>query len=108
MTASPAPTVLAVVMAYNRRDPLRRCLDAIRHQSQPPTGVLVLDNGSTDGTSEMLAREFPNVRVHQTGENSGSAGAIREALRVALEAAPDYIWFFDDDVVPYPACLETL
>jgi len=102
------PTVLAVVMTYNRREVLRRCLEAIRAQTLRPAGVQLLDNGSTDGTIEMVASDFPEVRVHGTGENLGSAGAIREALRVALETAPDYVWFFDDDVVAHPSCLEIL
>jgi len=33
---------------------------------------------------------------------------MHEALRLALKAAPDYVWLFDEDVAPYPACLETL
>ncbi|MGH2626228.1 MAG: glycosyltransferase, partial [Anaerolineales bacterium] len=103
-----APTVLAAVMTYNRKDVLRRCLAAIRAQTLSPSGVLLLDNGCTDGTAEIVARDFPEVRVHRTGENLGSAGAIREALRVALETAPDYVWFFDDDVIADPACLEIL
>lgn len=104
----PRPNVLAAVMTYNRHALLRRCLRAIGEQTLRPRSVLLLDNGSTDGTVEMVRTEFPEVQVHQTGENLGSAGAIREALRVALEAEPDYIWFFDDDAVPFPSCLETL
>jgi GT2 family glycosyltransferase len=87
---------------------LRRCLDGIRNQTVVPAEILVVDNASTDGTDRMLAEEYPEVRVHRTTENVGCAGAMHESLRVALELEPEYVWFFDDDVVPDPACLETL
>ncbi len=70
--------------------------------------MLVVDSASTDDTPRMLAAEFPEVRVHRTAENVGCAGAMHESLRLALALQPEYIWFFDDDVVPEPHCLETL
>lgn len=103
-----APRIVTAVMTYNRRDLLRRCLQGIGAQSRPSGVVLVVDNASTDGSAEMLAREFPHVLVHRTGENLGCAGAMHEALRLALTMDPEYIWFFDDDVVPAPTCLEAL
>jgi rhamnopyranosyl-N-acetylglucosaminyl-diphospho-decaprenol beta-1,3/1,4-galactofuranosyltransferase len=105
--ANPAGTV-AAVMTYNRQERLRRCLEGIRAQTLGPAAVIVVDNASTDGTGEMLRREFPDVHVHRTDQNLGCAGAMHEALRAALAMNPEYIWFFDDDVVPDPHCLETL
>jgi len=100
--------VVAAIMTYNRRDSLRQCLDGIRGQSIIPGTVLVVDNASTDGTDQMLAQDFPEVRVHRSAENVGCAGAMHESLRLALALRPEYIWFFDDDVVADPHCLETL
>lgn len=102
------PVVVAAVMTYNRHDQLRQCLEGIRAQSVPPSKVLVIDNASTDGTGQMLSQEFPEVQVYRTSENLGCAGAMHEALRLAVALNPDYIWFFDDDVLPYPNCLDTL
>lgn len=106
--ASQTPVIVAAVMTYNRMESLRRCLQRIRAQTVPASHILVVDNASTDGTREMLSSEFPEVRIYRTGENLGCAGAMREALRLALDLRPDYIWFFDDDVIADPACLETL
>jgi len=107
MSMNGAGTV-AAVMTYNRRDSLRRCLQAIRDQTTPPAEILVIDNASTDGTEAMLSAEFPEARVLRTSENTGCAGAMEEALRFALTFAPEYIWFFDDDAIPVRSCLETL
>jgi len=95
-------------MTYNRCGMLRQCLDGIRAQTMPPATILVLDNASTDGTARMLAEMFPDVQVRRMAENLGCTGAMHEVLKHALTFAPDYIWFFDDDAVPYPSCLETL
>jgi GT2 family glycosyltransferase len=101
-------TIVAAVMTYNRRDSLRRCLEAIRGQTLTPAEILVVDNASTDGTDAMLAQEFPEAKVRRTRENNGCAGAMDVALRFALTFSPEYIWFFDDDAIPRPSCLETL
>lgn len=102
------PAVVAAVMTYNRKAMLRRCLDAIRGQTTTPSMILVLDNASTDGTARMLADEFPEVTVLPMSENLGCAGAMRELLHHARALPADYIWFFDDDVIADPGCLETL
>jgi len=95
-------------MTYNRKESARRCLQAIRAQTMALSTILVVDNASTDGTSQMLAQQFPDVLVYRTAENTGCAGAMHESLRIALTMSPEYIWLFDDDVVAQPDCLETL
>lgn len=102
------PAVVAAVMTYNRKEMLRRCVQAIRAQTTPPSMILVLDNASTDGTARMLADEFPEVTVLPMSENLGCAGAMRELLQYARTLPADYIWFFDDDVIPEPQALERL
>lgn len=95
-------------MTYNRRESLRRCLQAIRGQTLVPKKVLVIDNASTDGTDKMLSDEFPDVAATRTQENLGCAGAMHEALRHTLRLHPEYIWLFDDDAIAAPTCLEIL
>jgi rhamnopyranosyl-N-acetylglucosaminyl-diphospho-decaprenol beta-1,3/1,4-galactofuranosyltransferase len=102
------PTIVAVVLTYNRRDLLRRCLEAVLTQARAPAKVIVIDNASTDGTSQMLAQDFPSVDVRCLPENSGYSGGMRAGLMCALGCAPHYIWFLDDDAIPLASCLETL
>ena len=61
---SPAHRTVSVLIATrNRRDVLAESLRAYQRQSYPDIEILVADNGSSDGTVEMLARDFPHVSV---------------------------------------------
>ncbi len=100
--------VYAVVLTYNRSELLEQCLNAIAKQTVPIDTVLVIDNGSTDGTTEMLREEYPWVEVCQAAENSGAAGGFNLAMRVAVAAGADFAWVMDDDVIPEVDALERL
>lgn len=65
--------VTVVVVSFNTQDPLRRCLAALA--SQDVAKVVVVDNGSEDGSVEMVRAEFPAVDLVDAGENLGFAHA---------------------------------
>ncbi|MFA5861955.1 MAG: glycosyltransferase family 2 protein [Candidatus Thermoplasmatota archaeon] len=89
-----------IVSTRDRKDVLRRTLQAYRGQSHRAIEVLVVDNCSTDGTAEMLAGEFPEVRFVPTGWNGGYARSMNLGVR---HAKGDVFLFTPDDVVPDPA-----
>lgn len=97
--------VCAVVVTYNRPQILSRCLDGIRAQTRAPDGVLVVNNGSTDDTVEVLARDFPWVEVLSLPENLGGGGGFEAGMRHALAQGYDWAWLTDDDPVPEPEAL---
>lgn len=65
--------VTVVVVSYNTQDALRRCLAAL--SSQDVAKTVVVDNGSEDGSPEMIRKEFPAVDLVATGENLGFSRA---------------------------------
>lgn len=66
------PDISALIVSWNTRDYLVRCLRAIPGATGTLTvEIIVVDNGSSDGTQAMLAEEFPHVRVIQSRENVG-------------------------------------
>lgn len=83
MTGPSAPRVRAVVVTWNGADLLRESLPSLLAQdvADGELDVLVVDNGSSDGTREMLAAEFPTVRVVASPENLGFAGGAALGLR---------------------------
>ena len=104
-----APRVVAVVVAYNRRDLLVACLDALAAQTRPCDAVVVVDNASTDDSGE-VAREHPvNADVLVLSRNTGGAGGFAAGIAhavVALDA--DLVWLMDDDTIPAPSALDVL
>lgn len=82
-----------VIPTHNRKDLLRRCLEAASNQDYPDYEVIVVDDGSTDGTTEMVQREFPQVRYILQQPNRGPAAARNRGI----EAAKGEIVAFTDD-----------
>lgn len=82
--AGPTPDLSVIVVNWNTRDILRRCLDSVRaHLSGIPHEVIVVDNASSDGSADMVAEEFPEVRLIRNVENVGFARANNQAMAVA-------------------------
>src|SRR3954447_6575625 len=86
-----AHSVCAVVVTYNRRDLLVRCLDHLERQSRPPERILVVDNASTDGTAELLAART-GVEVMRLLRNLGGAGGFERGLERAHADGYEWIW----------------
>jgi GT2 family glycosyltransferase len=80
-------TLDVVIVSYNTRDLLRRCLAALLRGQDPLTwadgclGVIVVDNGSTDGSPDLVARDFPAVRLLRNATNRGYAVAMNQGIR---------------------------
>jgi GT2 family glycosyltransferase len=102
------PTVHAVVVAYNRRELLTAALAGITAQSRPVDRIHVVDNASTDGTSQMVRERFGGVDLHVLATNTGGAGGFTVGLAHALAAGADLVWLMDDDTVPTPGALAAM
>lgn len=100
------PAVVAVVVTYNRLELLRRNLDCLRAQTHPLAGIVVVNNGSTDGTEQWLDSQTDLTVITQ--DNCGGAGGFARGLIVALHLPAAWLWCMDDDVFPRPTCLEEL
>lgn len=86
--------VSAVVPTFNRRRYIRRALDSILAQTAPVSEVVVVDDGSTDGTADAVEAWYgKSVRVIRQ-ENTGVSGARRRGI---LEAHGEWIAFLDSD-----------
>jgi GT2 family glycosyltransferase len=98
--------VLAHIHTMNDAAVIEQALDGLRRQTQPPDGIIIVDNASTDTT---LDRSFPkDSTVIRNSVNLGTSGAIRMGFVHALEHQFDWTWVFDADSVPEPDALENL
>lgn len=102
--------VAAVVVTYNRLELLKESLVALKAQTHPPDRIYVVNNCSTDGTTEYLAAVADGVLVRsvELERNIGGAGGFSAGMRIAVEGGYDYVWVMDDDTIPAPAALENL
>lgn len=99
-------SIAAVVVTYNRLALLKNCLQAIKSQTRKPDIILVINNGSTDGTSQWLDEQVDLTTIHQ--ENVGGAGGFCRGIKEAFEKGYDWIWVMDDDGIPHQDCLQNL
>ena len=76
-----APRVSAVVVSFNAREDLRRCLASLEANVRLPLEVLVVDNASADGSAEAVRREFPNARLIENPTNRGYGAANNQGFR---------------------------
>ncbi|WBO20820.1 glycosyltransferase [Sphingomonas abietis] len=97
--------ILAAVVTHNRCVLLERCVDAIRAQTRPADGVVVINNASTDGTVAML--DAKGV-AHVDQANLGSAGGWNRAIAECLAGGYDAVWLMDDDGYPDADALAAL
>jgi GT2 family glycosyltransferase len=109
VTIQQIPRVIAVVVAYNRRDLLIETLAALAAQRRPADGVLVVDNASPDDSAE-IARNHPLApTVLSLPTNTGGSGGFAAGIAHAITAmGADYVWLMDDDTIPSPTALAFL
>lgn len=88
------PTISILIASYNRRADLRRCLQSLAAIHKPIVEIIVIDDGSSDGTAKMVRGEFPKVAIYQADRNLGLAKARNIAARMSRGT---YLWYLDSD-----------
>jgi GT2 family glycosyltransferase len=102
----PAASVVSVVIpTWNGWRHLSTCLAALARQTRPPDEVIVVDNGSTDGTVEQLRADYPWARLIANDENAGFARATNQGI---VAAGGDTLVLLNNDTAPAPDCLAAL
>ncbi len=99
---------LAVVIPnWNSIDFIEDCLQSLQRQTQPHT-VIVADNGSVDGSMELIRDKYPTVQLHSFPDNTGFTGGVNRGIKPALEQGFEAIVLFNNDAVAEPDWLERL
>lgn len=98
--------VSAVIVNYNGRDLLKRTLETLGASGVTSTlEVIVVDNGSTDGSNEMVRSEFPSVRCIA---NESNLGLTRSNNQGMVAARGRYLYLPDNDIIVMPDTVDAL
>lgn len=92
------PLVGIIVLCWNHKDYTDRCLEAVFRQTYQEKFVLVVDNGSTDGTGALVKKKYPGCRVIENGKNLGYAEGNNVGIREALRLGADYVLILNNDL----------
>ena len=102
------PLVYVVVLNWNRREDTIECLDSVGRMSYPHFKVLLVDNGSTDGSVEAVRAQFPGVEILASRTNLGYAAGCNLGMRYALDEGAEYVLLLNNDTVVDPSTLDTV
>jgi GT2 family glycosyltransferase len=100
--------VAVVVLNWRAAEETLRCLDSLLAMNAPRLEVVVVDNGSGDGSFEMLEAYGRGVTVINSGANLGYAGGNNLGIQHALENGVDWVWVLNNDTTVAPDCLAKL
>lgn len=96
--------ICAIIPTCNRADLLPQALDSILRQTRAVDEIVIINDGSTDNTLEMLQAYQDRVSIYSQA-NAGKAAAMNAGL---TKATADYLWFFDDDDIAADDGIEPL
>jgi GT2 family glycosyltransferase len=100
--------VAAVVVSYNRIKTLAEVVAGLQKQTRPVDKIIIVDNGSTDGSREFIQGLSRDIGLVSSSTNDGGAGGFAKGIAWAAELNFDYVWLMDDDAVPHDNALGLL
>ena len=102
------PRVAVVVLNWNGLEDTLECLESLSRSVYPNMEVIVVDNGSSDGSPEEIALRFPDVHLIRNPGNMGFSGGNNVGIREAFRRDADFVWLLNNDTVVEPATLDHL
>jgi GT2 family glycosyltransferase len=100
-----APVLSIVIPSWNTRELLAACLQALERAHKPPTEVIVVENGSTDGSAQLVAERFPACQLLQNARNEGFARGCNQGMRAARGA---FVLLLNSDTEVSPDALRRM
>ncbi|HAJ56532.1 MAG TPA: hypothetical protein DCL35_02050 [Candidatus Omnitrophica bacterium] len=94
------PFVFIVIVNWNGKVDLLECLASLKSSDYPKDrySIVVVDNGSSDGSQAAIAREHPDATLLKNTKNIGYVMAANQGIVYALDSGADYVWVLNNDV----------
>ena len=101
--------VAVVILTHDQKDITLRCLSSFEDINREDIGILVWENGSTDGTREAIEKQFPSVEVRGSAQNLGAASGRNAGVEAATDLwDPEFFLFLDNDTIVISGIIEDL
>lgn len=101
------PKIFVIIVAYKGKRWYDRCFFSLR-ESTVPIKIIVVDNASSDGSSEYIRERYPDIHLIVSPENLGFGRANNIGMRYALENGCDYVFLLNQDTWIEPDAIEKL
>ena len=102
-------SVYILIPVHNRQQITLRCLEVLSHNGdRGKYHIIVIDDGSTDGTSDAIQRHYPTLTVLTGDGQLWWAGAICKGMKFAVDQGADYLIWLNDDCLPQPGAIAQL
>lgn len=100
--------VYIVVLNWNGWSDTIACVRSLQKQYYESFDILIVDNGSTDGSVNFIAQALPGVELILSGKNLGFGGGCNIGIRAAMARGADYVWLINSDAAADPNALVKL
>lgn len=100
--------VAIIIVNWNGYSLTRDCILSIQQSGSDNYHIVVVDNGSTDGSAQLLRKDFPTIHIMESAENLGFTGGNNLAMQWAIEQGFEYSFLLNNDTFVGPGFLEPL
>lgn len=107
-TIESKPMVWIVVLTLNNYSDTAECLQSLRSIRYPSCKIILVDNGSTDGTPQLVRTQFPEVTVIENGRNLGVAAGYNVGIHYALDQGAEFVFVVNNDTTVDPEIMDHL
>jgi GT2 family glycosyltransferase len=102
------PRIHVIIPHNGGKDLLNGCIQSITESSYSNLNIVVIDNGSTDGSTQSVKNRFTDIELVTNKQNMGFAKAVNQGILHALRKGCDYVFLLNNDTILHPDCLEHL
>jgi GT2 family glycosyltransferase/2-polyprenyl-3-methyl-5-hydroxy-6-metoxy-1,4-benzoquinol methylase len=93
------PKVSVVILNWNGMKDTLECLSTVRQLDYPNYEIIIVDNGSNDGSVDAISKQYPDITLLQIATNLGYAGGNNVGISWALEHGADYVFVLNNDTI---------
>lgn len=102
------PKVSIIILNWNGKEDTIECLESLKHITYPNYEILLVDNGSTDGSIDYFREKYSEIEIIDNGKNLGFAEGNNVGIRKVMEHEVGYILLLNNDTVVDPEFLGEL